>query len=149
MLLHLDYSLDKLALWEIANGLRSQATNYIDPRINQTIKNWIVIKHTSPYIEKIISDFGVGGSPRFYWLAPNSRLTTHVDNGTKCSINLILNDNPAPITILNTNMVYTQALLNTSLPHSVTNGPEERVLLKISIFDKTFDEVAACIRYKK
>jgi hypothetical protein len=149
MLLHLDYLLDKSALWEIANGLRSQATNYVDPRINQTIKNWMVIKHTSPYIEKIISDFGVGGSPRFYWLEPNSRLATHVDNGTKCSINLILNDNPAPVTILNTDMIYTQALLNTSLPHSVTNGPEERVLLKISIFDKTFEEVSSCIRYKK
>jgi hypothetical protein len=149
MLLHLNYSLDKLALWEIANKLRSQATNYVDPRINQTIKNWLTVRHTSPYIEKIISDFGVGGSPRFYWLAPNSRLNTHVDNGTKCSINLVLNDNPSPVTILNTDMVYTQALLNTSIPHSVTNGPEERVLLKISIFDKTFEEVSSCIRYKK
>ncbi len=149
MLLHLNYSLDILALWETANQLRSQATNYVDPRINQTIKNWLTVRHTSPYIEKIILDFGVGGSPRFYWLAPNSRLNTHVDNGTKCSINLILNDSPAPVTILNTDMYYTQALLNTSLPHSVTNGPEERVLLKISIFDKTFDEVSACIKYKK
>jgi hypothetical protein len=52
MLLHLDYSLDKSALWEIANALRSQATNYVDPRINQTIKNWMVIKHTSPLYRK-------------------------------------------------------------------------------------------------
>lgn len=148
MLLRLDYPLDKDILWEIANSIRNQADNYVDPRINKVIKNWMIVKHTAPYIEKIIADFGVGGSPRFYWLAPNSRLDTHVDNGTRCSINLILNENPAPVTIMNTDMVYTQALLNTSLPHSVTNGPEERVLLKISIFDKTFEQVSELINYK-
>ena len=100
-------------------------------------------------LKKIIEDFGVGGSPRFYWLAPNTRLGTHVDNGTTCSINLILSENPAPVTILNVDMFYTQALLNTTLPHSVINGPQERVLLKISIFDKTFDEVSQQINYKK
>jgi hypothetical protein len=148
-LLHLDYPLDKSLLWEIANGVRDQSSYYIDPRINKIITNWKIIKHTAPYIEKIIHDFGVGGSPRFYWLAPNTKLGTHVDNGTTCSINLILNENPAPVTMSDIDMFYNQALLNTTVPHSVTNGPEERVLLKISIFDKTFEEVSEIINYKK
>ena len=148
-LLHLDYPLDKPLLWEIANSLRNHSDEYVDPRINKIVKHWKVVKHTTSYIEKIIEDFGVGGSPRFYWLAPNTRLGTHVDNGTTCSINLILSENPAPVTILNVDMFYTQALLNTTLPHSVINGPQERVLLKISIFDKTFDEVSQQINYKK
>ena len=63
--------------------------------------------------------------------------------------NLILNENPAPVTMENVDIFYTQALLNTTVPHSITNGPEERVLLKISIFDKTFNEVAQKINYKR
>ena len=148
-LIHLDYPLDKNLLWETANNLKRHSVNYIDPRIEKIARNWKVIKHTSPYIEKIINDFGVGGSPRFYWLDPDTRLRTHVDNGTTCSINLILNENPAPVTMSNVDMFYTQALLDTTVPHSVTNGPEERVLLKISIFDKTFKEVAQQIKYKQ
>lgn len=148
-LLHLDYPLDKEELWKTANIIKNQSMEYIDPRFKNNIKNWKIIKHTTSYIEKIIKDFGVGGDPRFYWLSPNTKLGIHRDYGTTCSINLILNDNPAPITILNTDIFYNQALLNTTIPHSVTNGPEERVLLKISIFDKKFDEVVNNINYKK
>jgi hypothetical protein len=148
-LIHLDYPLDKNLLWETANSVKSHSVDYVDPRIERTIKHWKIVKHTSTYIEQIINDFGVGGSPRFYWLLPYTRLGTHTDNGTTCSINLILNENPAPVTMQNVDIFYTQALLNTTVPHSVTNGPEERVLLKISIFDKTFNEVAQKINYKR
>jgi hypothetical protein len=44
--------------------------------------------------------------------------------------------------------VYTQVLLNTTLPHSVTNGATERILLKISIFDETYEQLSARISYK-
>lgn len=148
-LFHLDYPLDKELLCAVANNIKFRSKNYVDPRINKVVNNWKILQYNFSYIEKIIQDFGVGGSPRFYWLAPNTKLGTHIDNNTKCSINLILSKNPAPVTILDQEIFYTQAVLNTRLPHSVVNGSEERILLKVSIFDKTFEEVVEQINYKK
>jgi hypothetical protein len=95
-----------------------------------------------------MDDFQVLGKPRFYWTAPNSCIPEHVDNGTQCSLNFILSPDPAPITFYGIDYYYKQVLLNTTLPHSVNNGPIERVLLKISIFDETYQQLAARINYK-
>jgi hypothetical protein len=96
-----------------------------------------------------MADFEVDGRPRFYWLEPNAVIPEHVDNGTQCSINLIITEDAAPITIDGTEYHYRQALLNTTVPHSVQNSDKERIMLKISIFDETYQQLVERIKYKK
>ena len=117
------------------------------PNFHRT--EWKIQKYTSPLIEKMMEDFGVlhNGSPRFYFLAPNFTLPRHTDNNTTCSFNFILSDEPAPISFDDEDISYYQGLLNTTVPHSVRNGPKERILLKISIFDKSFEEIAKTLKY--
>jgi len=123
---------------------------YKDPRYPDYKFDYWKIKHyTDDNIEKIISDFGIMAKPRFYWLKENSSLPLHVDNGTSCSINFVLSPNAAPVLYSGTQYFYKQALINTSIPHGVKNGPYERLLLKLSIFDKTFEEMATSIKFKK
>ena len=95
-----------------------------------------------------MSDFEIDGRPRFYWLEPFAKIPEHVDNGTQCSVNLILTETPAPITIAGNEYTYQQALLNTTIPHAVFNGSVERIMLKISIFDVTYEQLAKRIKYK-
>lgn len=145
----LNYPLDVSVLLESANTARLLAESYKDPRYpNLQLDSWKISRYTDPYIEKIMSDFEIDGRPRFYWLEPFAVLPTHVDNATQCSINLIISESPAPITFNGNNYMYRQALLNTAIPHSVTNKSSERIMLKISIFNETYAELANRIKYK-
>jgi hypothetical protein len=149
LFVHLNYPLDNAVLLESAKRAREFANPYTDARYpGMQMNNWYIGHYTDKHIEKIMSDFGIDGRPRFYWTEPNSVIPKHVDNGTQCSLNFILSDDPAPITFFGKDYFYTQVLLNTTLPHSVTNGATERILLKISIFDETYEELSARIGYK-
>lgn len=147
-LIILDYPLDLQRLKDEADQMKDCAIHYTDPRYNRTFDNWLVCRHNSTYAQKIMSDFGVKGKPRFYWITPYSVIPEHVDNGTTCSINFVLSDEAAPVTVEGVDYFYSQALLNTSVLHSVTNGASERVLFKISLFDTIYEEVAKNIKYK-
>jgi len=145
----LDYPLDTVALLQSAVSAHLSAEPYTDSRYPSLRKeDWYIGRYTDDHINKIMQDFEVDGSPRFYWLEPFATIPQHVDNGTQCSINLILTENTAPITIEGVDYTYQQALLNTTLPHSVTNGDTERIMLKISIFDETYESLSARIKYK-
>jgi hypothetical protein len=149
VLINLDYPLDTDSLMEAADLAKLHAKPYTDSRYpDLKLDKWNIGHFTNSYIEKIMADFEVDGKPRFYWLESFAEIPEHVDNGTKCSINLILTTDPAPIVINGKEFVYKQALLNTSVPHAVYNGPVERVMLKISIFDETYEQVAKRIKYK-
>lgn len=150
-LIHLDYTLDFDALIREAQNAKKNAKAYgDDPRIpGESLDNWLISRHTCEYIEQIMRDFEVNGRPRFYWLEPNAFLLKHTDHNTTCSINFVLSDDIAPVTIEDQDYYYTQALLNTTKMHSVQNGPKERLILKISIFDESFDSLAERIKYKK
>ena len=119
---------------------------------------WKVIRHedmTSKYCkdlaESIKNKYNIAGrvDSRFYRLLANELLPFHTDRGTQCSVNVILSDQPAPISFRIQNKIsnyhYKVALINTQLEHSVQNGSEDRILFKISIFDENFDSVAAKI----
>lgn len=147
----LNYPLDIKILWRDAENARTTSEPYgNDPRYpNQHHDQWLISRHTSEYINQIMEDFEVTGKPRFYWLMPNAHLPEHIDYNTKCSINFILSDDEAPVTIEGRDYFYKQALLNTTRPHSVTNGKSLRLLLKISLFDEAFEDLAKRIKYKK
>ena len=144
----LNYPLDLELLRKEAAELKKQAIYYVDGRSNHQLDYWKIHRGYGEYGEKIMNDFGLGGKPRFYWLDADSYLPMHVDHNTTCSINFVLSDDPAPVTRGETDYYYSQALLNTSILHSVRNGPVERVLYKISIFDEPYEQVVEKIKYR-
>ena len=140
-ILHLRYDINKTLLLEQAAAIKHDATVYVDPRPGLGTADWLIMKHNSEYIDSLMQDLDIQGRPRFYWLKPNASLKEHTDNGTECSVNFLLSDQPAPVTIEGKDYFYTSALLNTQRRHSVKNGPSERILLKISIFDQTYEQI--------
>lgn len=149
MITHLNYDFDKELLLQQAEEAKENAVEFSVPKYPHIqFKGWDIGHYTSPYIEKIMKDFGVIGKPRFYWMAPFVQIPTHTDDGTLCSLNFILTENAAPITIGGEQHIYQAVLLDTTVPHSVVNEEHERIMLKISIFDKTYEEVDAKIPFK-
>lgn len=147
-LIHLDYNLDTTLLLKEAECAKQASAPYTDERYpNLNLENWHIGHYNSAYIESIMLDFEVEGRPRFYWLAPFAQIPEHVDNETMCSLNFILTSDPAPITINGSDYSYKQVLLNTTLPHSVTNNANERIMLKISIFNESFENLAKRLKY--
>lgn len=149
LFVNLNYPLDIDLFLKSAEKARQMSAPYTDSRYPGLVMDtWHIGHYTDEHIEKLMDDFEVKGKPRFYWTAPNSVIPEHVDNGTTCSLNFILSKDPAPITFNGNDYFYSQVLLNTTIPHSVTNGAEERILLKISIFDETFEHLAERIKFK-
>jgi hypothetical protein len=148
-LIHLDYPIDTTILLQSAATARLSSKPYTDSRYSDLkLDRWHIGHYSDKIIDKIMQDFEVDGKPRFYWLEPFAEIPEHVDNGTQCSINLILTQDPAPITINSIEFYYKQALLDTTVPHAVFNGPNERIMLKISIFDETYEQFKKRIKYK-
>jgi len=81
----------------------------------------------------------------FYRLLANEVLPWHIDTGTKCAINFILNGDASPISYRSGNYTYKQALIQTDIEHMVTNKNKDRILYKISIFDMDFKDVASLL----
>ena len=142
-LLHLDYEIDVEKLLETARSVRAEATTYGDSRYpDRKFDGWHIKHYNDEYIQKVMDDFGIKGKPRFMWLEPFEVIPRHIDNGTLCSLNFVLSENPAPITIEGKDYFYRAALLNTQAYHSVANNEHERVLFKVSIFDTSFEQLA-------
>ena len=143
---HLDYDVDRALLLQEAKKAKLDSKPYAHtPGSEFMFNGWRIGHYTSNYIEKIMKDFGVSGKPRFYWMEPFTRIPTHTDDGTECSLNFVLTENAAPIIIDGETYCYRNVLLNTTVPHSVVNNEHERIMLKISIFDKTYEEVLSNI----
>lgn len=148
-LIRLDYPLDRGKLIAAMHEAENYKTSYIDSRYNNIqLKNWQISHWSNNYVQQIMDDFEVLGSPRFYWLAANSCIPPHIDNETTCSINFILNDNPAPVNFSKFSFVYTQCLLNTSVIHWVRNNDTDRLLFKISIFNESYADLSKRIKYR-
>ena len=80
--------------------------------------------------------------PRIYKQAPNVEVPMHTDQSTKSAINIVLNDEYSPITFEEIgDVLYECALFDTTKRHGVKPHREERVILKYSIFDKSFEEL--------
>lgn len=150
-IVQLDYPLDVKEALKLAANVRKEAQPYVDGRYPaMDFNHWQIFRLQNPFTQKIIEDFNVEGKPRFYWLAPNTSIPYHVDHNTTCSINFLLTTPAVPVTFEGDNKYeYTQALLNTSVRHKVVNGNHERILLKISIFNETYEQLAERIKYKK
>ena len=141
-LIHLDYPYDFEALNSIARILKPSA-DFLHPVYAPNAK---MLRIKLEFFEEVISDFNlIHAEPRIIWLEPNTELPEHIDETTKCSLNFIASPDPAPITIEGTEYFYRQCLLDTTKLHSVKNNNTERVLFKISIRDRSFEEMSKII----
>ena len=65
----------------------------------------------------------------------------HPDKNTLCAINIVLSDTYGPIEFEDLGEIYYDcAILNLQKKHAVPSFPEERVLLKFSIFDVSYKD---------
>ena len=85
--------------------------------------------------------------PRFYKQENRTKVPMHADHNTLCCVNIILSNRAAPIVFEDIGeVVYRCALLNITQRHMVPEFKTERLLLKFSIFDKTYEEVKRCMK---
>lgn len=145
--LHLNYKIDKEQLLLEASKIKHKAVGYTDSRYpDLKMDDWLVGLHSSEYVNEIMKDFDIRGKPRFYWLQPYAVIPEHVDNGTLCGLNFILTEHASPITFGDKDYYYESILVDTTIPHRVKNNEHERIMLKISVFNETFKEVAEKIK---
>lgn len=137
---------DKLLLYY--DQFIQKAESYSDYR--GKLDNWKIARDIRfDYAEELCERFNVNGSPRFYSLVKNTTLPMHVDHGTECSLNFLIDESePAPVRFESGNEYrYKFCLLNTQKKHGVDNVSEDRILFKLSIFDETFEQVKQKILY--
>ena len=103
-------------------------------------------EHANAFADMIKHMFSLPGkvSSRFIFLKANTSLPEHTDSDTECAINFLLTGDgykQAPVIFNGIEYHYKQALLNTQIPHMVHNGPMDRIIFKVSIFDMPYSEV--------
>lgn len=134
--------------------LRLQSNERDYSRNGGSVDYWRVIRHkdlksdiVKNYCNTFKEEYNLPGKVdgRFYRLKANHTLPWHIDSGTMCSVNFVLSEEAAPVKFESGVYYYKQALLNTSIKHCVENGNKDRLLFKISIFEKSFEDVAALL----
>jgi len=149
---NLDINIDKKRLLQQALEIDDYHT-FEDPLTGNKISNWQIKKINDGYgweiSEKIKHKFNLRDCrPRFYMQEAHSIIPFHKDRGTMCSINVLLSDGLAPITFRDVKLYYNTALLNTQQEHAVYNEAHDRILYKISIFDKSYQDMYDILPYK-
>ena len=145
-LIHLNYPINKDILLLESDKARETANPWHHKNEVTAGHNWLVSYYTSDYIDNIMKELNIVGSPRFFFQQPHFHLKPHRDYGTQCAVNFILNGT-TPINIEGKEYVYSQALVNVQREHSIKTDSEERIMLKFSIKDKSFEDVLKDIKY--
>ena len=79
----------------------------------------------------------------------NTSVHMHVDPATECSVNIVLSDDYAPVVFEDYGeILYECALFNTSLNHAVPKYSKERLLLKFSFLDTSYEKVKEILNDK-
>jgi len=79
----------------------------------------------------------------------NTSVHMHVDPATECSVNIVLSDDYAPVIFEEYGEIfYDCALFNTSLNHAVPKYSKERLLLKFSFLDTSYERVKEMLNDK-
>ncbi len=80
---------------------------------------------------------------QYMWIDKDFSLSWHVDDATRCrsSVNVIMTDDPAPVTFREGNFYYKCAALDVMQEHCVNNNSNERVLMRISFRTLAHDKL--------
>lgn len=144
--------------------LREEAQNqehwvpFADPLTGLTVPGWL-IKRMEPegdlvsqvtcrWFKEFLSIGDMDIRPRFYWQTPGTVIKFHIDRGTQCSLNLVLQGDQDYIAFPMAKTQYTCALLNTQKHHGVLSPETGRLLFKLSIFNRTYQEVRDVLQAK-
>lgn len=119
---------------------------FIDPLTGYEFKEWLIKRSSSGHAQSLSDKFAKmidskDCRPRFYIQSAGYNIGFHKDRGTLCSLNILLSGSEDPITFRDFKYNYKIALLNTQQDHAVLSTTTERRLFKISVFDKSFEEV--------
>jgi len=153
MLFHIEQNIDYETILKEALDQKDYE-NFIDPKDGTIVTQWKIKKTNNGYSKKISNYYekfleSKECKPRFYIQQKNWSLPFHKDRGTLCSINYVLSNTDDKVTFKSFEESYRCALLNVQEEHSVTNLKEDRLLFKVSIFDKTYNEVLQILKTKK
>jgi hypothetical protein len=144
-LIDLNFDFDKDRLLSQAN-IVSGYQPFIDPANGGAVNGWLIKRVTDGYgleISNFLKDYFhlTECRPRFYIQEAGVSIPFHKDRGTLCSFNFLLSDDLDPISFRHRTATYKTALLNTSVDHAVLNPKNKRILFKVSVFDKSFQEI--------
>ena len=144
-LINFEFDFDQERLLAEATDLEGYET-FVDPKTKLSKEGWFIKKIKKGYgleISDLFKEYFQlkDCRPRFYIQEPGVNINFHIDRGTLCSFNFLLSDTPDPITFRSGEVFYTCALLNTTVEHAVLSTKSKRILYKISVFDKTFEEI--------
>lgn len=120
---------------------------FTNKRYNLHFDHWWVKpvefnSYSGQVVEKIVRLLGTKDyKARFFYLESGHDILMHRDDQTKCAINFVLSPPSDPVTFEKYGDIsYQAALLNTQERHGVFNSTEDRVILKISIFDLSYKD---------
>lgn len=150
-------------LKDFYKNFETHAVGLTDARMKSAKSYFKIIKNTQLLnieTKKWSALLDADARARYYWLKPNRQLWWHVDAGTKCAINFILNDNNSKILFSETGIdlngpppkkylsfTYNSAILDVTKYHSVPNNSKNsRILFKVSIFDKSYEDIVSKIK---
>ena len=148
MLYEIDYDYDRKLLYrECTDGEGYEP--FIDPKTGTPIEKWLIKRDVTGYGRMITEEFekrlDVSIKPRFYIQETGFTLPYHRDRSTTCAINFILSTPRDPITFrqgYNTfHFKYKTAIVDVTQEHMVTAMTSDRYLFKLSIFDKSYEEI--------
>lgn len=134
------YEFDTNNLKFLANLCKDKAKSWVHPIKGYEVKNWKTFDFENEYTTKIKNELNIEANSKFVFQSNNYLLKPHVDVGTLCSINVILQGFKDPVIFEGKEYYYRQSLLNVQKMHSVFTT-EERILFKMSIKNKSFDEL--------
>ena len=148
MIYEIDYDYDKNLLTRECSDMNGYEP-FVDPETGKVIDKWLIKREVTGYGKMITEEFekrlDVSIRPRFYIQERGFTLPYHRDRGTTCAINFVLSTSRDPISFRMSynsfHFKYKTAIVDVTQEHMVTATTEDRHLFKLSIFDKSFDEI--------
>ena len=138
------YEIDKVRLK--SEGLISTGYEpFVDPLTEKTRDQWLIKKVNDGYAQEIANDWQniiqATVKPRFYIQKKGFTLPWHRDRGTTAGINFVLTTDKDAVQFRSGVFPYKQAILDVTEEHQVQAMEEDRLLFKLSVFDKSFRDV--------
>ena len=110
----------------------------------ETVRMENILLDEIPAVAKVASANKWLKNSRFYKQHANTSVPAHTDisDGPLASVNILISDNNSPVHFVGWgDYTYYCALLDVTQVHKVDSCPEERHVLKFSIFDKTYEQM--------
>ena len=155
-----DYDFNMDLLWQeyhrMKNGQQPKSQFYSEGRIKTNTLDGFAVYGSQEQGEdmdsllmqeakRFCNYFGIEDDilAQFMWVDKDFELSWHIDDATRCksSVNVIMTEDPAPVTFREGDFYYKCAALDVMQEHAVFNKDKERVLMRISFRTLTHSEL--------